>query len=128
MTTRFVATLRFVLQLVANLKGRTYATGSFDDDRFDVSECLTTIDDAGFEPGIVACLIMKEIAAFSFGDYAAALEAAQAAGAAMPAGRPAGSDALPASRTDSGRAPSRCDAGPARGMDAGSESSVAASR
>jgi hypothetical protein len=54
-----VATIRFVLQLVANLKGRTYAPGSFDDDRFDESECLTAIDDAGFEPGIAAALVMK---------------------------------------------------------------------
>ena len=79
-----VATLQFLQQLVANLKGLTYAPGSFDDDRFDESECLAVIDEASFDRGSVACLIMKQIAAFTFGDYAAAREAAQSACAALP--------------------------------------------
>ncbi len=83
-----VATIRFLQQLVANLKGRTHAPGSFDDDRFDESECLAVVDKASFGPGIAACLIMKEIAAFTFGHYAAAREAAQSACATLPQGGP----------------------------------------
>ncbi|HEY2929336.1 ATP-binding protein [Piscinibacter sp.] len=83
-----VATIQFLQQLVANLKGLTHAPGRFDDDHFDESECLAVIDKASFGPGIVACLIMKEIAAFTFGHYAAAREAAESACAALPQAGP----------------------------------------
>jgi PAS domain S-box-containing protein len=83
-----VATIRFVQQFVANLKGLTHEPGSFDDDRFDESECLALVDKAPFGPAIAACLAMKEAAAFTFGQYAAAREFAQSAGAALPQASP----------------------------------------
>jgi len=71
------ATLQLLKELVASLKG-------FDDARFDEAGCLALVEQASFGPGVAACLIIKQIAAFTFGHCAAALEAGRSARAAVP--------------------------------------------
>lgn len=80
-------TIRLEQQLVACLKGATRGPATFDDDAFDEASSLERVVRATFGCGIVFFHIAKQIAAFIYGDFAAALnsaaEAAATIGAAM---------------------------------------------
>ena len=69
--------IRFQQQLVANLKGKTRASSSLDDDDFDEARCFAAMQQASFGYGIQMSHVIKQIAAFIQGDHAAALASAQ---------------------------------------------------
>ncbi len=73
-------TIRLEQQFVACLQGRTKAPDSFDDDTFSEAACYDRITKANFGCGIVYFHIMKQVAAFTAGRFAEALEWAERAG------------------------------------------------
>ncbi|MFL6659205.1 MAG: AAA family ATPase [Massilia sp.] len=71
--------LRCYEQLTLCLQGATGAEGSFDDHRFSASAALAAMDKASFGAARARFHLMRQIAAFSFGQYDEALLAAEAA-------------------------------------------------
>ncbi len=76
-------TIRMERQFAACLKGLTRGPTSFDDDAFDEAACLAAIAGAAFGCGVAFHHIMKQIAAFTYGRYAEARQAAAQAAAAL---------------------------------------------
>jgi diguanylate cyclase (GGDEF)-like protein/PAS domain S-box-containing protein len=72
-------TLRFQRQLVASLKGRTRAAASMDDQDFDEAACLAALEQADFGVGLQGSHMAKQVSAFIYGHFDAALEAAHQA-------------------------------------------------
>jgi signal transduction histidine kinase len=72
-------TLRAEQQFVAALMGQTAARGALGAAGFDEAEALAAIAKANFACGTVYLHILQLVARYTFGQYAAALEAADAA-------------------------------------------------
>ncbi len=70
-------------QLVLCLQGETAREGRFDDASFNESNTLAAFIKASFGVGVARYHMMKQIAAFTYGQYAEALEAAHAAAATL---------------------------------------------
>ncbi|WP_437574587.1 AAA family ATPase [Sorangium sp. So ce887] len=71
--------VRLEEQLAASLKGATRASTSFNSGDFDEDSSFAILEKAGFGLGIAAYHIMKQIAAFTHGRHAEALESAASA-------------------------------------------------
>jgi predicted ATPase/signal transduction histidine kinase len=71
--------LRCYEQLTLCLQGATGAEGSFDDHRFSAEEALAAMDKASFGAARARFHLMRQIAAFTFGRFHEALQAAEAA-------------------------------------------------
>lgn len=70
------ATIRLEQQFVANLKGWLPTPARFDDETFNEEAFLKKITGAAFRSGILKFHLTKQIAAFTYGLYAEALDAA----------------------------------------------------
>jgi len=68
--------VRIEEQFAASLKGTTRTATSFDDDAFDEAASVAVLERASFGLGVAYYHIMKQIAAFTHGRYAAARQAA----------------------------------------------------
>lgn len=73
--------LRCYEQLTLCLQGATGAEGGFDDERFSVAGALALMDKASYGAARARFHLMRQIAAFTFGRYGEALQAAEAAAA-----------------------------------------------
>ncbi len=73
--------LRCYEQLTLCLQGATGAEGSFDDHRFSADEALALMDKASFGAARARFHLMRQVAAFTFGRFHEALQAAEAAAA-----------------------------------------------
>lgn len=71
--------LRCYEQLTLCLQGATGAEGSFDDERFCAASALALMDKASYGAARARFHLMRQIAAFTFGRYGEALQAAEAA-------------------------------------------------
>jgi len=71
--------LRCYEQLTLCLQGATGAEGDFDDERFCAAEALALMDKASYGAARARFHLMRQIAAFTFGRHAEALQAAEAA-------------------------------------------------
>jgi signal transduction histidine kinase len=78
-------TLRLMQQYVACLRGKTLAPASFDDDTFTERAFLETVSGARFLAGVSLHRILKEMAAFVYGRFDEALDAAEQKPAALGA-------------------------------------------
>ena len=72
-------TIKFQQQLIANLQGKTRGWASLDDDDFNEAESFAALQKTKSSFGLQTVHIVKQISAFIYGDYAAALTAAQSA-------------------------------------------------
>jgi predicted ATPase/signal transduction histidine kinase len=68
--------LRHIRQLVPVLKGKTREPASFDDDGFSEAACRAAFERARFGAGLTVHRVLKQIAAFLYGRYEQAYEAA----------------------------------------------------
>ena len=66
-------------QLTLCLQGATGSEGSFDDARFSGAAALAQMEQGGFGVARARFYLMRQVAAFTFGRYQEALEAAEAA-------------------------------------------------
>ena len=73
--------LRCYEQLTLCLQGATGAEGSLDDHHFSAGAALAAMDKAGFGAARARFHLMRQVAAFTFGRYDEALQAAEAAAA-----------------------------------------------
>lgn len=73
--------LRCYEQLTLCLQGATMVEGGFDDERFCAAGALALLDKASYGAARARFHLMRQIAAFTFGRYAEALHAAEAAAA-----------------------------------------------
>ena len=73
--------LRCYEQLTLCLQGATGAEGGFDDERFCAASALALMDKASYGAARARFHLMRQIAAFTFGRYGEALQAAEAASA-----------------------------------------------
>ncbi|MES2018453.1 MAG: AAA family ATPase [Pseudomonadota bacterium] len=71
--------LRCYEQLTLCLQGATGAEGSFDDHRFCADDALAAMEKASFGAARARFHLMRQIAAFTFGRYHEALQAAESA-------------------------------------------------
>ncbi|MES2315870.1 MAG: AAA family ATPase [Pseudomonadota bacterium] len=71
--------LRCYEQLTLCLQGATGAEGSFDDHRFSADEALAAMDKASFGAAKARFHLMRQVAAFTFGRFHEALQAADSA-------------------------------------------------
>lgn len=73
--------LRCYEQLTLCLQGATSIEGGFDDERFCAAGALALLDKASYGAARARFHLMRQIAAFTFGRYGEALQAAEAAAA-----------------------------------------------
>ncbi len=71
--------LRCYEQLTLCLQGATGAEGSFDDEHFSAADALAAMDKARFGAAKARFHLMRQLAAYTFGRYQEALDAAEAA-------------------------------------------------
>jgi predicted ATPase/signal transduction histidine kinase/CheY-like chemotaxis protein len=76
--------IRLQEQLMLSLQGLTIGEGCLDDRNFSEAAALDIIVNAGFSNGVARYHVMQQIAAFHYGNYARALDAAQQAATASP--------------------------------------------